>query len=126
MNVVLWIVQVLLAIAFGFSGAMKAFTPIDELAKNIPWVLDSPGLARFIGVAELLGAVGVVLPAATRIKPGLTPLAAVGLAVVMVLAIGFHIMRSEWSAIVFPLVLLALALFVAWGRTRRAPIPPRA
>lgn len=126
MNVVLWIVQVLLALLFGFAGVTKTFTPIAELAQQMPWVADQPGLIRFIGISELLGAIGLVLPAATRIKPGLTPLAAAGLAVIMVLAAGFHAMRGEWSSIGTNAVILALALFVVWGRTKRAPIAPRA
>jgi hypothetical protein len=80
---------------------------------------------RFIGVAELAGALGLILPAATRIQPRLTALAAVGLATMMALAIPFHLMRGETGAIVFNLVLGSLAAFVAWGRERRAPIEPR-
>jgi putative oxidoreductase len=125
MNIALWIVQLLLALLFGFAGATKTFTPIDQLAQQMPWVAEQPGLIRFIGISELLGALGLILPAATRIKPGLTALAAVGLAVIMVLAVGFHAMRGEWSSIATNVVILAFALFVAWGRTKRAPIPPR-
>jgi uncharacterized membrane protein YphA (DoxX/SURF4 family) len=126
MNVALWIVQVLLALMFGAAGVMKTFMPLEEIGKSIPWVLDvSPALVRFIGISELAGALGLVLPAATRIRPGLTPLAAAGLGLVMVLAAGFHAMRGEWSAIATNAVILALALFVVWGRTQRHPIPPR-
>ena len=125
MNVALWIVQVLLALLFGFAGATKTFTPIDQLAQQMPWVADQPGLIRFIGISELLGAIGLILPAASRIKPGLTPLAAAGLAVIMVLAMGFHGMRGEWSSIGTNVVIFALAVFVVWGRTKRAPITPR-
>jgi len=125
MNIALWIVQVLLALMFGFAGSMKLFTPIDELAKTMAWVTEQAGLVRFIGVAELLGALGLLLPAATRIKPGLTPLAAAGLATIMVLAAGFHAMRGEWGAIGTNALLFALAAFVVWGRTQRHPIPPR-
>jgi putative oxidoreductase len=125
MNIALWIVQVLLALMFGFAGAMKTFTPIDQLAEQMPGAADQVGLIRFIGISELLGAVGLILPAATRIKPGLTPLAALGIAVIMVLAAGTHAMRGEWSSIITNVVLLGLALFVVWGRTKRAPIQPR-
>src|SRR5262245_1252234 len=106
MNIALWIVQVLLALMFAGAGAMKAFSPIDELAKGIPWAHELPYLVRFIGVAELLGALGLVLPAATRIKPGLTPLAALGIGIIMVLAMGFHATRGEWSSILGNAVLL--------------------
>ena len=86
----------------------------------------SADLVRFIGVSEVAGAIGVVLPAATRVRPGLTPLAAIGLATIAVLAVGFHLMRGETASVVAPLVLLAIALFVAWGRGRAAPIAARA
>ena len=126
LHIALWVAQILLAVAFGMAGAMKATTPIDELARTLPWVADLPGLARFVGVCELAGAVGVVVPAATRIAPFLTPLAAAGLGLVMVLAAGFHAMRGEFSMIPVNLVLLGLAVFVAWGRSKKTPIRPKA
>lgn len=125
MNVALWITQLLLAAAFGMAGAMKATTPIAELAPKMPWVANLPHLVRFIGASELAGALGLLLPALTRIKPWLTPLAAVGLTVVMVLAAAFHVSRGEYSVLPIPLLLGALAAFVAWGRTRKAPIAAR-
>ncbi len=86
-----------------------------------------PWLVPLIGAVELLGAVGVILPAATRIAPFLTPLAAAGFAVIQVLAIGVHASLGE-TATTLPvnLVLLALSLFVAWGRFRKVPVAPRA
>jgi uncharacterized membrane protein YphA (DoxX/SURF4 family) len=126
LHIGLWIVQVLLALSFTGAGLMKLTTPIADLAQKMPMAASSPGLIRFIGLAEVLGAIGVVLPAATRIKPQLTPLAAVGLLTIMVLATAFHISRGEISAIPAPIVLGSLAAFVAWGRTRKAPIAPRA
>jgi len=125
MNIALWIAQVLLALMFAFVGATKTFTPVDELARQMPGAAEQVGLIRFIGISELLGAIGLVLPAATRIKPGLTPLAAVGIGIIMVLAAGVHATRGEWSSIVTNVVLLAMAVFVAWGRTKRVPIAPR-
>lgn len=124
-NIGLWIGQVLLALPFGSAGVMKTFTPIDELGQKIPWVSELPNLVRFIGISELLGAIGLILPAATRIRPVLTPLAAVGLAVVMVLAAGFHVLRGELHALPVNVVLGGLAVFVAWGRFRKVPIEPR-
>jgi len=125
-HVALWIVQLLLAAAFGMAGAMKLFTPIPELVTSLPWVTDVPAaMVRFIGLSELLGATGLVLPAATRIRPQLSALAGVGLVVVMLLAAGFHLSRGEGAMIAPNLVLGALAAFVAWGRTRKAPIAPR-
>ncbi len=122
----LWIAQVLLALAFGMAGAMKTLTPLDELAQKLPWVTSAGGLVRFIGVSEVLGALGVILPAATRIKPVLTPVAALGLVSIMVLAVGFHVSRGEVGAVPVNIVLGGLAAFVAWGRLRKAPIAPRA
>jgi putative oxidoreductase len=87
---------------------------------NMPY-----GLTYFIGVAEVLGALGMILPAITRIRPKLTGLAGVGLLTIMVLALGFHIMRGELSHTPPVIVLGALATFVAWGRLKKAPIAPR-
>ncbi|MGH9366211.1 MAG: DoxX family protein [Thermoanaerobaculia bacterium] len=122
----LWIAQVLLALAFGMSGWMKAATPIPELTAKVAWVADVPApLVRFIAAAELAGAIGLLLPALTRILPVLTPLAGTGLATIMLLATVFHLRRGEMPAIGFTIVLGALAAFVAWGRFRKAPIAPR-
>lgn len=126
MRIALWVAQVLLALLFGMSGALKAFAPVAELARVIPWSTDMPlWLVRFIGFTEIVGAIGLILPAVTRIKPGLTPLAALGLAVIMLLAAAFHAMRGEFSHIPLILVYGAVAVFVAWGRARKAPITPR-
>src|SRR3954447_15954527 len=115
-NIALWIVQVLLAGMFGMAGVMKAFQ-YERAKATLPWVKDvSRGLVTFIGVSELLGGVGLLLPALTGILPWLTPLAAVGLGIIMVLAIGFHSTRREAQSVVFNVVLFALAAFVAYGR----------
>lgn len=121
-----WVVQVLLAAMFGMAGVMKSTAPIEQLATSLPWVAQvSPLLVRFIGVSELAGALGLILPAATRILPFLTPLAGAGLALIMVLAAGFHAMQGEYGAIGFNVILGALALLVAWGRLAKAPVSPR-
>jgi uncharacterized membrane protein YphA (DoxX/SURF4 family) len=124
----LWVAQVLLALLFGLAGVMKTFMPVQALvATGISYAADLPlWLLRFIGVAELSGAVGIVLPAMTRIVPRLTPLAALGFVTVQVLAIGFHAMRGELAmALPLNLVLLGLSLFVLWGRSAKAPIAAR-
>ena len=122
----LWVVQVLLAVAFGMSGLMKLSTPIADLAAQMAWVGSVPPmLVRFIGAAELAGAIGLILPALTRIQPRLTALAAVGLIVVMVLASVVHATRGEFGMLPVTVVLGALAAFVAWGRGKAAPITPR-
>lgn len=126
LHVALWAAQVLLAVLFLAAGAFKATQPIDELAKAMPWVGYSPAaLVRFVGVAEVLGAVGLVVPAATRVLPVLTPAAAAGLATIMALAVGMHGTHGEWGGVPVNLVLGGLAAFVAWGRWGRAPIAAR-
>ncbi len=122
-HIALWSTQILLAAAFGMAGVMKSTQPIADLAAQLVWPGVVPeGLVRFIGISEFAGALGLVLPSMTRIKPWLTPLAAAGLVIVMILALGFHAMRSEFAAIPVNLVLGALAGFVAWGRYKKAPI----
>ena len=126
LHVSLWLVQALLAAAFLLVGYTHAFAPIAVAIARAPWVASLPvPLVRFIGVVEIAGALGTLLPAATRIQPRLTPLAAAGLATVMVLAIPFHLVRGETKEIVINLVLGSLAAFAAWGRTHRAPIASR-
>ena len=126
MHIALWIVQVLLAAAFGMAGFMKATTPNAELAAMMPWVSDAPVFVPLLaGVSEIAGAVGLILPAALRFKPGLTPLAAIGLLAVMVLATLMHASRGEFESLPVTLSLAALAAFVAWGRMKRAPIAPK-
>ena len=114
MNLALWIITVVLAVAFGTAGLLKATQPKEKLAANMGWVNDfSAGTVKFIGVVEILGALGLILPAAFDIAPILTPLAASGLAVTMLLAIGVHARRKEPQLIVVNVVLLALTAFVA-------------
>lgn len=123
MNVVIWVGQVLLALAFAGSGLLKVSAPKKKLDDLFGYPKDlSTGLVRFIGTMELLGAVGVVLPAATGIAPVLTPLAATGLGTVMLLALGFHARRREPQAFPINLALLALAVLVAWGRFGPYPL----
>jgi hypothetical protein len=108
------------------AGIMKSFTPIEKLAESLPWVEEySPVLVRFIGISELLGALGLILPSMLRIKPQLTPLAALGIFIIMVLATGFHLMRAEIQALPITVINGALALFVAWGRYKKVPIQPK-
>ena len=117
MNIVLWTAQAILAAMFAMAGLMKATQPKDKLVDRLPWTQDfSQGTVRFIGVMELLGAIGLIVPAATGIAPILTPIAAAGFAVIMVLAAATHIRRKEPSAVGFNAVLFAVAVFVAWGR----------
>jgi len=124
MNIALWIVQALLALAFAGAGATKLLTPIDELATRGmgQWAADSPALLiHFIGVSELLGAMGLVLPTATKIAPRLTSVAALGLVLIMVLAAATHLTYGESEKLAPNAVLGVLAAFVAWGRRERGP-----
>ena len=126
MNIALWIVQVLLALGFFASGMMKLVIPVEQLAQQgANWMIEMPWLVKFIGISEVAGGLGMILPAATRIKPILTPIAAVGLAIIMVLASGYHASRGEFSAIATTFILFAMAAFVAWGRFKKVPIQPR-
>jgi uncharacterized membrane protein YphA (DoxX/SURF4 family) len=127
LHITLWIAQVLLAAMFLMSGFMKVSQPIDQLSQMLPWASQVPsGLVRFIGISEVLGGLGLILPAALRIKPHLTIWAALGLATVMLFAAIFHISRGEFSAIGMNVILSLVALFIAWGRAKKAPIQPKA
>jgi putative oxidoreductase len=122
MNIVLWIIQGLLALAFLMAGFMKAFTPLANLEKRMAWVKATPApLVRFIGVAEILGAIGLIIPAITGIASWLTVAAAGSLAVVMLSAAGLHASRHENSSIGMNVILLVLALLILVGRLTFAP-----
>lgn len=122
-NIILWVLQVVLALAFGMAGFMKVSTPIADLSKQMAWAGEMPiGLVRFIGASELAGALGLLLPALTRIRPSLTVLAAYGLVVVMVLAAAFHLVKGEAATMAPSVILGLLAGLVAWGRTKKAPL----
>ena len=117
MSVFLWILQAILAALFAMSGAGKVLQPKDKLVGKYTWMEDfSQPAVWFIGVIEILGAIGLIAPAATGIAPVLTPLAATGLAVVAVLAGAVHLRRKEPRGLVVTGVLLVLTAFIAWGR----------
>lgn len=117
LHITLWIVQILLALTFAGGGIWKLATPIPDLAAKMPWMGQvSPSLLYVTAVFDILGGLGVLLPTVTRIKPGLTVLAALGCVALQVSAIVFHFSRGEAANTPFNFVLVALALFVAWGR----------
>lgn len=122
-NVVLWIVQGLLAALFLFSGVVKFMMPAAQLTKGSPF---SATFLYFIGVCEILGAIGLLLPSLTRIMPALTPLAAAALVIIMIGATITTVMTMGITLAILPCVTGILALFVAWGRWRLAPISGRA
>jgi uncharacterized membrane protein YphA (DoxX/SURF4 family) len=122
MHVLLWAAQLFLAAGFAYHGIIKV-SPPASLPDPLRWVYDlPPGLRTFIGAAELLGAAGLVLPGLVRVGRVLTPLAATGIAVIMVLAAAFHLRRGEIPLVGVNLALLALAVFVAYGRWRLRPL----
>jgi hypothetical protein len=123
MTIGLWIVQALLALTFAGTGIWKLVTPVPDLAAKMPWMGQvSPGLLYTTAVFDLLGGLGVLLPSLTRIRPRLTVAAALGCVALQASAIVFHVSRGEAAKTPFNVLLVALALFVAWGRSR-APIP---
>ncbi|HEX2344926.1 MAG TPA: DoxX family protein [Vicinamibacterales bacterium] len=123
MNIVLWVLQALLAIAF-FAHGLLFLSPPAELVEQINASLPR-WFQLFLGVAEILAAVGLTLPALTRIQPWLVVWAAVGIMIVMVSATVFHVARGEMSSAGITLLLLAMAAFVAYMRHRVVPIPVR-
>ena len=122
LNIALWVAQALICLTLVWAGYAKLFQPIEETAKMLPWALENPGLVKFTGIVDLLGGIGIVLPAALRIQPKLTVLAAYGVIALMIAASVFHISRGESSMIGMNIFFLILAGFVAWGRTKKAPI----
>lgn len=123
LNILLWVAQVILAIMFIMAGGMKTFQPIKDIAISIPWVTEAPVLLiRFIGLSELLGGLGLLLPSLLKIKPTLSVLAAYGLVIVMILATIFHVFRGEFQAIGMCVFLGLAAYFIAWGRSKKVKI----
>jgi uncharacterized membrane protein YphA (DoxX/SURF4 family) len=118
MNTTLWILQIVLAVSFAGAGLVKLIKSPAELAKMLGgWVDDFPtALLKPLGLVELAGAVGLVLPPLLGVLPILTPVAAVGLAIVMLGAVVTHARRSEYSNVAVNVVLCAMALVIAWGR----------
>ena len=119
MNVALWIVQGLLAALFLFAGGAKLVMPLDQMTGPVAlpgWFL------RFLGVAEVLGALGLILPGLLRIRPGLTSLAAAGLVIIMTGATWITLSAGEIKMALVPLLCGLLAAFVAYGRWRLAPL----
>jgi hypothetical protein len=118
MTYALWIVQGLLALLFLFAGGTKLVLPLEALTGDVPL----PGwFIRFIGVAEVLGALGLILPGLLHIRPGLTPLAAAGLVLIMIGATVLTLAEGTVASALIPLVVGLLAAFVVYGRWRLTP-----
>ena len=122
MGKVLWTLQILLAGLFLFAGGIKFVTPVEEMLQQMPGVVLPGWFLQFVGVCEVLGGFGLILPAALRIKPGLTPLAAAGLVIIMIGATVITIMGGMGATAAVPLVTGIIAAFVAYGRWRLAPV----
>jgi uncharacterized membrane protein YphA (DoxX/SURF4 family) len=120
MNIALWIVQGLLAAIFLFAGGIKLVTPMEEMMKQMPLPLPR-WFVLFTGVVEVLGAIGVILPWLLRIRPGLTPLAAAGLVIVMIGATVYTFAAGDVVPALISLLVGILAAFVAYGRWRLTP-----
>ena len=119
-GVLLWIVQWLLALFFALgSGAPKLFLPLDALPMPLPL---PEAFLRFVGVAEVLGGLGLILPGVLRIRPGLTPLAAAGLTIIMIGAVVVSLMTAPAVLALIPLVVGLFTAFVAYGRWQLAPL----
>ncbi|HZY19192.1 MAG TPA: DoxX family protein [Ramlibacter sp.] len=122
----LWIAQMLLAAMYIPSGLMKLAKPIADLSQQMAWTGDLPAaIVRIAGTADLAAGLGLILPALTRIAPQLTVWAAVGATVLQAFAIVLHASRGELAVLPVNVLLIALQVFVIWGRTKKAPIMPR-
>jgi len=121
MNIALWIIQAVLALLFLFAGVMKFITPVEEMTKQMPVAISGTFL-HFIAVCEILGGLGLVLPGLFRIKQGLTPLAAIGLIIIMIGAAAIGFIGGVPSNSVFPIVVGLLLAFVAYGRSRATTV----
>lgn len=122
LNIFLWIAQVLLAVTLLWAAYMKLFQPAEKLAEMWPWTEGNTGLVKFTGIVDLLGALGLILPSLLRIKPNLTVVTAYFILSLMIGASVFHIYRGEASQIGINVFFAALAIFVAWGRDKKAPV----
>lgn len=125
LHIIAWILQGIMAAMFLMAGFMKSFTPVEQLPENLSWGKEMPGLLRFVGISELLGAIGLILPSLLRIAPFLSVLAATGFSIIMILAAGFHTMRNEYHMIPVNLVLLLISLVIIWLRWKKVPVQPK-
>jgi hypothetical protein len=121
-NRVLWIIQGLLALVFLFAGGVKLVLPAEALTKDTPML--SAGFLRFIGVCEVLGGLGLILPGLLRIRPGLTPLAAACLVIIMIGAVSVTLIIGGGATALVPFVVGLLAAFVAYARWRPVAVRP--
>jgi uncharacterized membrane protein YphA (DoxX/SURF4 family) len=122
LNIILWIAQAALSLMLVWAGFMKLFQP-EQLP--FPWIKDNANLVLLTGAADLLGGLGIILPALLKIKPKLTIFAAYGIILLMIAACIFHISRGEASDIGFNIFIATIAVFIAWGRGKKVPVYPK-
>jgi hypothetical protein len=124
-HITLWVAQVTLAVLF-MAGAIMKFQPIETISAMMPWTGQVPvWIVRLLGLIDLLAAVGLILPSMLRIKPQLTPWAALSIITLMFSAIVFHVSRGEASVTGVNIISAIIALFIVWGRLKKAPITAR-
>jgi len=125
-HILLWIGQALLAAIFIMGGTTVLLQPIEAIASQMSFVNHFPYLVvKLIGLCEIVGGIGLILPSLLKIKPILTPIAAGLLALVMLFAVIYHLTHNEAAGSGFPLALGVIAGLVSWGRLKVAPIPGR-
>ena len=126
LHITLWVVQIIVAALFMWTAFIKLSLPVEKLAAMFPWTGEvSRGFVVFTAICDLLGGLGLLLPSLLRVKPVLTPWAAVGCTALMLSAIVFHVSRGEASVIGFNIFVMALTVFIAWGRFKKAPLASR-
>ena len=123
LHITLWVAQFVLGLTFSMAGIMKLITPVSELKISLSWVNEMPEWLILIGVAELLGGIGLLLPSLLNIYPRLSAFAAIGLLIIMILAAGYHLIHQEFSSIPINIIFGSLSYFIAWGRLQAVPLP---
>lgn len=123
LHITLWVAQFVLGLTFSMAGIMKIITPVSALQNYLSWVNEIPEWLLFIGVAELLGGIGLLLPSLLNIYPRISAFAAIGLLIIMILAAGYHLLYQEYSSIPIYIVFGSLSYFIAWGRIKAVPLP---
>ena len=122
-HILLWIAQILLSLCLSWAGIVKLFQPVEQLKMMWPWTGEvSQVFVKLIGIIDLLGALGLLIPPLFRFKPVLTPIAAIGIILLMITASIFHICRGESSQIGFNIVVAVISAFVVYGRLKLVPI----
>jgi hypothetical protein len=125
-TIALWIAQLLLAAAYGLFGSMKATQPLDQLSIMMKWIPDFPPMfVRTLGIVEVLGAVGLILPSLLRIQPRLTVVAALCILAHQFCAVALHVSKGEFDVLGLNAVLIVLAAMIFWGRRTKSVIAPR-